>query len=104
MPPSNPCSVPRYERTTLYTPHKLTDLQADILILLGAPHTLEHVLKSLQALHQRPHLYRDIWQEIVILRKHGLIKIYPPQIVYVVPRNNVFERPQFKQTHRRPVA
>lgn len=76
LPP--PCAVPRYERTTLHTPHKLTDLQADILLLCGAPHTLQHILTSLDALYQRPHLYKDIWLEIVKLRKHGLLAIHPP--------------------------
>jgi hypothetical protein len=90
-----PCSVPRYERTTLHTPHKLSDLQADILLLCGSPHTLTHILTSLQAIHQRPHLYCDIWLEITKLRKHGLLVMYPP-ILAGIPTFNLPTLPNYQ--------
>lgn len=99
-----PITVPRYERVTLATTRELTDLQKDILLLLSGPHTLEHVLRSLRLLHNEPHLHSAIWRELVTLRKHGLIRIYPPEIVHVVPRANVFSQFKQPQPHRRLAA
>ena len=79
MRSSNPASAPTFERTTLHTPHELTPLQADILLLCAKPRTIRYLLNVLQVLQPEPDRPADIWLAITQLRKHGLIAMLLPK-------------------------
>ena len=95
-----PASVPTYERTTLDTTQLLSELQGYILLLTSKPHTLTYLLTCISTITNEPHTYARVWNEIVKLRRLGLLIVHPPQDAPRVPLTNISDY-QFKPAYQK---